>query len=181
MDNQEIDWSKAPEGAMYAMVADFESNAVKRRRVEFMYSEEEANKFRQGNGVWIRHDRPATWTGSGLPPVGTVCEVDHDGWRRCEVIAHAFEGQCSADALFTYIKDDGMSGWNWYSSPDKFRPLRTPEQIAAEEREKQRDFALNWMTAHGSAKGESEAMWQQRLLVVREMLDMGFRKPEAKE
>lgn len=55
----------------------------------------------------------------------------------------------------------------------------TPEQIAAEEREKQRDYALNWMTAHGSAKGENEAMWQQRLLVVREMLDMDYRRSEV--
>lgn len=78
------------------------------------------------------------WTDpqDGLPPVGTVCEVEHNEWRRCEVFAHKVNSQGTIDALFSYERADGTKDWNWCSKASKFRPIRTHEQIAAEEREK---------------------------------------------
>lgn len=72
------------------------------------------------------------WNGEGLPPVGTVCEVqdwvngDTPSWRQTKVIAHhlgfAIETS-SADG------DDVEVG---VCAAGDFRPIRTPEQIAAE-------------------------------------------------
>lgn len=68
------------------------------------------------------------WTGEGLPPVGTSCEFAayHGGdpvWKECKVIAH--------DDGFAVISYKGnYSG----QSNNHLRPIRTAEQIAADER-----------------------------------------------
>lgn len=71
---------------------------------------------------------PNQWQGAGLPPVGTVCEyyADEDSWQRCEIVAHK-DGQAVVWVSNAHI---------WASSGASLRPIRTPEQIAAEEREK---------------------------------------------
>jgi hypothetical protein len=90
--------------------------------------------------------RQAPWTGEGLPPVGTVCELservlladsDTSDWfeagTKVEVGGHArFDGAtgpvcaiCVVDENFTGTLTEGC-----------LRPIRTPEQIAAEERDK---------------------------------------------
>lgn len=71
---------------------------------------------------------PAQWNGEGLPPVGTVCEyyADEDTWRRCEIVAYK-DGMAVVWVNHAHI---------WSCSGAGLRPLRTPEQIAAEEREK---------------------------------------------
>ncbi|HHK5112801.1 TPA: hypothetical protein ACQT1Q_006751, partial [Pseudomonas aeruginosa] len=70
------------------------------------------------------------WDGQGLPPVGTVCEYRHMIWpeyRPCEI------RYISEESLVAY--DDAQE--QFYRTCDMlFRPIRTPEQIAAEEREK---------------------------------------------
>ncbi|WP_204161284.1 hypothetical protein [Pseudomonas aeruginosa] len=93
-------------------------------------------------GVWadcfVSAEREATfearpkeaWDGQGLPPVGTVCEYRHMIWpeyRPCEI------RYISEESLVAY--DDAQE--QFYRTCDMlFRPIRTPEQIAAEEREK---------------------------------------------
>ncbi|WP_312800493.1 hypothetical protein [Pseudomonas sp.] len=73
-----------------------------------------------------------TWNGKGLPPVGAVCEaqVKNGGqWRKYTIRAVSDEYLIvwsNADALETPIRHV-----YW-----EFRPIRTPEQIAAEERER---------------------------------------------
>lgn len=73
--------------------------------------------------------RVTTWPGEVLPPVGTVCEFAtyHGGdpvWKECKIIAH--------DDGFAVIAYKGnYSG----QSNNHLRPIRTPEQIAAEDRE----------------------------------------------
>lgn len=70
-----------------------------------------------------------SWTGQGLPPVGTVCECQNDAFKWLQgVIVHVGTDrgkkiaimQCENEMLW------GESG--------EFRPIRTPEQIAAEDR-----------------------------------------------
>ncbi|SFP92801.1 hypothetical protein SAMN03159489_02207 [Pseudomonas sp. NFPP07] len=72
-----------------------------------------------------------TWSGEGLPPVGTVCEHKrvHE-WQKVEVFAVKPNYNGSHTALFTY--ENGC--WAGCAEPSFFRPIRTPEQIAAEER-----------------------------------------------
>lgn len=69
----------------------------------------------------------SSWDGQGLPPVGTNCEYrSNDGWLQCEVVAHRNN---AAVVLNHHYEAD-------FVPPQDLRPLRTPEQIAAEEREK---------------------------------------------
>lgn len=79
---------------------------------------------------WVRAGPPA-WTGEGLPPAGTVCEHKrvHE-WQKVEVFAVKPNYNGSHTALFTY--ENGC--WAGCAEPSSFRPLRTPEQIAEEER-----------------------------------------------
>ena len=76
-------------------------------------------------GVELAH-----WTGEGLPPVGTECElwIRADEWAKCQVIAMD-EQDGHPVSVVRY-------GGGYYAGTNKcLRPIRTPEQIAAEERE----------------------------------------------
>lgn len=84
--------------------------------------------------------RPPTpsWNGEGLPPVGTLCEhfgtSNHTDWIEVEILGHGHVRHRDV-AFFDYLigtRDYTVS----YSTANNFRPIRTPEQIAAEEREK---------------------------------------------
>ncbi|EMI6703471.1 hypothetical protein V2E99_005990 [Pseudomonas aeruginosa] len=74
-----------------------------------------------------------TWDGQGLPPVGTGCEVKNDisdSWDAVdEILAHTV---IKGTAVAVFKRGDHIA----YSPKSAFRPIRTPEQIAAEEREK---------------------------------------------
>ncbi len=75
-----------------------------------------------------------SWDGQGLPPVGTVCEVKHRdiGWVRCEIVAHKSFSCGGLTHAIAWIDENTLD----QSQGLRFRQLRTPEQIAAEEREK---------------------------------------------
>lgn len=93
---------------------------------------------------------PATpWTGEGLPPVGTVCEFaggthcpadpfdkDLKAGMKVEVIAHFKSGDFTL-AAFTFDPENPGRGMAQVEQGNFgcFRPIRTAEQIAAEERE----------------------------------------------
>ena len=138
--SEQIDWSKAPEGAMvllkhvrdgaYAVSESYGDEAKTWHWPDPRYS------FPLMPSMWrIVAERPATqsWSSEGLPPVGAVCEVRNapGGWGKA-VITH---------------QGKGLTVWLWHSEnpdqveyaeiPDRleFRPIRTPEQIAADERE----------------------------------------------
>jgi hypothetical protein len=79
------------------------------------------------------------WTGEGLPPVGTVCEYlwqwsDKIVYVRVKVLSHDEER-----AQFRVIQGGGIGSLRECNQRledglPMFRPIRTPEQIAAEER-----------------------------------------------
>lgn len=72
------------------------------------------------------------WSGEGLPPVRTVCDYKHvHEWQKVEVFAVKPNYNGSHTALFTY--ENGC--WGGCAEPSFFRPIRTPEQIAMEERD----------------------------------------------
>ena len=78
------------------------------------------------------------WDGDRLPPTGTVCEhfgtADHTNWIEVQVIGHGHV-RFHDVAFFEYMSV--TSGYTVsYSTANNFRPIRTAEQIAAEEREK---------------------------------------------
>ncbi|SEG13637.1 hypothetical protein [Marinobacterium lutimaris] len=79
------------------------------------------------------NDSDLGWNGpkDGLPPVGTVCEVDHcNEWKVCEVIAH-FKQRVAMVAAFTYeYSSDGGKGLDSLVA-ECFRPLRRSEEDKA--------------------------------------------------
>lgn len=94
------------------------------------------------DGDWIRFidAKPETyipiqaepeWTGEGLPPVGMDCEwkgITRNGWAKVSIIAHGKEeGDFVAIAQ---AENEVVLG-----ASDRFRLIRTPEQIAAEKRD----------------------------------------------
>lgn len=117
-----------------------------------------------------------SWNGEGLPPVGTVCEMrdNDDAWRKTTVIAHGIDR-----GIPTAVgqADDVLL---WCQSQVDCRPIRTQEQIAAEERYRARTEALNAMTEAGAAD-EHQYLWEHRLKVVGEMLDLGYRKANTSQ
>ncbi|OZO23838.1 hypothetical protein [Pseudomonas aeruginosa] len=130
-----IDWSKAPEGTTHYHIAE---DINPWRKIEGTVAYEHysgkwlrVNSFNEGcmPGYYVPIPQE-TWDGQGLPPVGTVCEYRHMIWpeyRPCEI------RYISEESLVAY--DDAQE--QFYRTCDMlFRPLPTPEQIAAEEREK---------------------------------------------
>lgn len=84
---------------------------------------------------WILVEvRSATWTGEGLPPVGIEIEAMmrrnmHDGyaWHRAKVVHGPLPG--SEGEVLVFCLETTSPAW-----VDEFRPVRTPEQIAADDR-----------------------------------------------
>ncbi|WAW38791.1 hypothetical protein O2604_17160 [Pseudomonas aeruginosa] len=130
-----IDWSKAPEGTTHYHIAE---DINPWRKIEGTVAYEHyrgkwlrVNSFNEGcmPGYYVPIPQES-WDGQGLPPVGTVCEYRHMIWpeyRSCEI------RYISEESLVAY--DDAQE--QFYRTCDMlFRPIRTLEQIAAEEREK---------------------------------------------
>ena len=87
--------------------------------------------------VEVRPVKP--WTGDGLPPVGIEIEAMmrrnmHDGyaWHRAKVVHGPLPG--SEGEVLVFCLETTSPAW-----VDEFRPVRTPEQIAAEQRKKEID------------------------------------------
>lgn len=137
MDRNEIDWSKAPEGAEYFAPEHGGWSEgwyrLRNERWEFhlggidrwdAVATEDVNKKRP------LIPRPTEWRGpeDGLPPVGTVCEVRGlDGeWVQCTIVAHVEEG---GDPEAVYQTSDG---WDWNPSPYAFRPLKSDKERAVD-------------------------------------------------
>lgn len=182
----EIDLSKKPEGATH-----YQESRGRFYRIEGI----DIDEYDQLRGVWVgsmlskdelerrglkRIEQysendvdDCEWSGAGLPGVGSTCEVNDERtglWAPVDsVLAHAHVH--GRDVAVFQIGD-----YIGYSPADRFRPARTPEQIAAEEREKARTEVLNAMTEGGKLSDETEEQWQYRLKVVGEMLDLGYRK-----
>ncbi|EPJ4524342.1 TPA: hypothetical protein L6A41_07080 [Pseudomonas aeruginosa] len=170
-----IDWSKAPEGATHLEPkgTEFGEGWMKKVGNEWSYWLEGSEVWA---GVWadcfVSAEREATfearpqetWDGKGLPPVGLMVEwkagLDHD-WQRVTVLAYA-----NGDAWFQ--PEDGPSFI--VGNPANFRRIRTPEQIAAEERSKECDrifVILSSVEREGNRSDMAEALY-----------DAGYRRQE---
>lgn len=137
-----FDWSRAPTNAIGAFFNAKDAFFFVETKQPSRYGGTEGFAGDKCNGeqyhvfpeYWSWEERPAQWDGQGLPPVGTVCEVDiWEEWPRCEIIAH-FQQRCGVVAAFTVEVVDGAKSLDAYGA-EFFRPIRTAEQIAAEERE----------------------------------------------
>lgn len=175
-----IDWSKAPEGATHwGAGRDGWAEAFYKQDADGNWLTHPAHFFGEWHGDptvhadWpkrlsslVERPNPKEWNGAGLPPVGMVCEVeDADGnWHECEILAHHLgDAVFSPDPDYPYGAYDGMP-------EGRFRPLRTPEQIAAEEREKAlKEMAGIVFSACGTILADD---------VLPALYDAGYRKVE---
>ncbi len=158
----EIDWSKAPEGYNFALstAAGWDGGSWLKGTVRFAKREglghftcEKGEHPQIGISSWeVIAERPQPWSGEDLPPVGAVCEVknDIDGWDAVdEVLAHT---EIKGAAVAVFKRDDRV----FLSPADSFRPIRTPEQIAAEDRENEVDALCYDIVSHYEAPKMSE-------------------------
>lgn len=137
-----IDWSKAPKGFplwLEGLGEHAKHSGWYRRSGEVFKHESHGQflSFREGQ-FFIVHTKPELeqWTGEGLPPVGTVCEILtlKNDWVRVVVVAVTdYRIYCEETVIGT-----GFSGPDSYDPVKKyarFRQIRTPEQIAEDDRE----------------------------------------------
>ena len=104
------------------------------------------------------------WDGTGLPPVGTVCEVANECkiYKPCTVVAHVIsEGEAQAIAQCS-------TDW-FYGGVYDFRPLRTPEQIAAVD-----DLCELFVEHYGTPK-----IPEHYLGLARAIVEAGYRRVEG--
>lgn len=140
----DIDWSKAPEGFPVWIESHYKSDPS-----NWHVRAEKGYKDRKG-GMWFDHQvedgectvhlRPE-WNGEGLPSVGTVCEQAPRGvaeharevlWRKVRIIAHLEDSRLTGPVA-VYLPTDGQANCD-QAVASCFRPIRTAEQIAADER-----------------------------------------------
>jgi hypothetical protein len=141
--SEQIDWSKAPEGAMvllkhvrygaYAVSESYGDEAKTWHWPDPRYS------FPLMPSMWrIVAGRPATqsWSGDGLPPAGVVCEyrVCDGPWYKCE-IRYTVKRPDGGVIAYCQHLDLELALCEPYCC---FRPIRTTEQIAA-------DWPRNWV------------------------------------
>jgi hypothetical protein len=162
-----IDWSKAPEATTGAMQADFKHTEGGFGHVEFLPSHSCRNEYSEGPGAWIYHEKPKPWDGKGLPPAGTVCELRNvsagTDWSEATVVFASRNV-----VVWDWAGEPAINGLcTAYGHAVEMRPIRTAEQIAAEERDK----AIKEMTArteHGGLKSWAEYVYDH----------LGYRKQE---
>ncbi|YCH23124.1 hypothetical protein M1D96_06365 [Pseudomonas sp. D1-3] len=130
-----IDWSKAPEDAkghaligceeIPVWVGDSWYEYMDGKRYDFSRSDFELTRPRTQIGQYQEK-----WNGEGLPPVGLKVEglIEGNGdW--CEL---TLKYKSTDFSVFERADGEELPLWNpQYST---FRPIRTPDQIAAEER-----------------------------------------------
>ena len=165
-----IDWSKAPEDATHYQAAThgvFECWLKPGHSVRVSRREQDWREDGYADDLIATSAIKRPWSGEGLPPVGVVCEYRcaNSQWRQVKVIAHMIEMQKDNPCAVSQLGDTGPLCIGGASS---FRPIRTPEQIAADERE----AAIDEMLASTPAPGSDIS-----LRVCEKLYDAGYRKP----
>jgi len=186
----EIDWSKAPEWATaYGLLqGGFGIEEVWFNAEQYLplRGDERYGPYPFGGGtgphmhnstmaqISFQQQRPAPWAGEGTPPAGTVCEVlnntlDRPEWERCTILFMGkFKAVYESDSCHERVADVSE---DWMIS---FRPLRTPEQIAAEERLHSVRNACSAIAETLDALRGKTKLERAALRVVEAMIDAGY-------
>lgn len=149
----DINWSKAPEGYPIWIQdltpnEDFDGSGWHRDDGDRYTDQDGAYWTKPEEGFYVVHMPPAPWTGTGLPPVGALV-LAHEGSSE-QYRVFAFDGE------YVAIASEYTRVWRHAS---QVYPIRTPEQIAAEQiADVVRALDLRHMTdAHAKAIGEGLA------------------------
>ncbi|HFQ8919797.1 TPA: hypothetical protein ACKRPI_002954 [Pseudomonas aeruginosa] len=143
-----IDWNTAPEGANKAGFTEHDQY-LQFYRIPGMFGDYDFWSEKRG---WCGNDFPTCanhlfdrpekveWDGQGLPPVGIEAEVIWDStdvaYYRAKILAHDEDR-----VVFRWCEGESKGQYGSYAVLNfgilpTFRPPCTPEQIAADEREK---------------------------------------------
>ncbi|MGE8302827.1 MAG: hypothetical protein ACN6PW_00040 [Pseudomonas kermanshahensis] len=189
---RKIDWSKAPEWADgHGLVAYHGITEVWLNMDQYAVVGAEDRAYPYGGGTGEnRHNftrgqvqyitpRPGQWDGTGLPPVGAACERrfhDKEGssWQRVTITAHGHK-------KIMCLEETGDE-WAHFGLEVSFRPARTPEQIAEEERlaglnEMIRCIKDHPLGTHGISHLQELMIHED---VARDLWEAGYRKQETK-
>lgn len=108
------------------------------------------------------------WNGEGLPPVGTVCEYrgahQFDVWSEVKIFAEW--GHESSRVVFFDFGD----GWREERRPDRFRTVRTQDQIE--------EMRLSVKEMCAVALSTPVVTCDQAEVIMRRLYDAGYRKFE---
>ncbi len=176
-----IDWSKAPEGATHYLPSckEYFASWIKRNGQYLMAIIDDgedtkwgaAGEYSAKRDLLIARPQPTPWSGEGLPPVGLRVEaaIPHATGPNCERSFIWIEG-----SVIAYHEIKGKT-YAWFAEDDgfyppnvlEFRPIRTPEQIAADERE-----AAILVLIKDAGKDVATASFEQ----ARRIYDAGWRK-----
>lgn len=138
----QIDWSKAPADATHyhPRVGGYQEHWIKPGF--FCVTGFEAKGWVSDLGhaaMKLAVPRPVSWNGEGLPPVGLEVLTTHKGRDfRVKILAYAPKnGEQAVMAEETEPGNNFGCLFAWMAGMCAFRPIRTAEQIAAEERDSQ--------------------------------------------
>lgn len=120
------------------------------------------------------------WDGEGLPPAGSTCEHSTDdnknnsadgGWKKVKIVGHhQFHNDDYLCAVWVSGTDVSYS-----SEGEHFRPIRTAEQVAAEEREAEDNEVMSrYMSLSDCEKGMLGHSPER--VIIGLMRVMGYRK-----
>lgn len=173
-----IDWSKAPEGATHwqPQSENLHESWIKFESGRYWFSLPSQNAWTlyRGPHSWMAdiQARPAEWSGNGLPPVGTVCEYNdlkNPQWIRVVILAH-FNNRVP---VAVFIPDNESQNRTVDQAiAECFRPVRTAEQIAAEERQRAIENLGEWLSE--SCSIPTPYLWE----AAQKIYDAGYRKQE---
>lgn len=120
---------------------------------------------------------PAVWDGEGLPPVGVDCEYRVGGatWFECNIryVTTPYHG-CPVEVVMfpAHLKSEQTAVVGDGEGEVSFRPIRTADQVAAEEREKAiREICID---------AGSPEMTPGQMKVAEKLYQAGYRKQVAK-
>lgn len=173
---KEVNWSKAPDGATHYNTAC--SYPWLRDVPASFYVGECWVEYKSDPACWENDfseavKRPQEWDGEGVPPVGTVCEYrlnEYGAWYKCKVVYvlsgsdHCFVAWCdhlNMDLFLTFTSDRYKL---------QLQKIKTPEQIAAEERLQAINGMLDYVDSYTSLRE-----------VMGLLYDVGYRKDEPQQ
>jgi hypothetical protein len=147
----QIDWSRAPKGFplwLEGTNEDHRKHSGWYRRAGEVFEGACGGQWRavregQFFNVHSKPESAPAWTGEGLPPVGTVCQLKNvesgSEWRevaengsKVTIIAHYMNAGTPLAAFTVGVIGESFTVDS--ATESFFEPIRTPEQIAAEER-----------------------------------------------
>ncbi|MBF8674866.1 hypothetical protein IRZ53_07160 [Pseudomonas fulva] len=189
-----IDWSKAPEWADgHGLVAHHGITQVWINMDQYAVVGAEDRAYAYGGGTGDhRHNftrgqvqyitpRPLRWNGEGLPPVGAELEAGY----ACEDFKIWHKGVCVAVGICPEGREEycvvqfGDVLAQYGADGRRMRPIRTPEQVAADERlHKLRNAHTAIARTLESFRGDIPAESVSRQ-VIEAMIDAGYSKQVA--